>query len=131
MQSTALGARWPVRAMAGIAAGIVIVFVDNFWSAGEVSPIVVVALLLTATFFAGATWGERGWLAAATTWACIPLAHVFKHLLGMPDTLHPNTYISMLYLAGFCLVVSAIGFGLGLLVHRKAGSQWHRANTRL
>jgi asparagine N-glycosylation enzyme membrane subunit Stt3 len=114
----AIGAHWSVRLLAGGAAGLVIVFVDNVWAAGEVSPIVVVAFLLVATFLAAAAWGERGWLSAAATWACVPLAHVVKHLLGMPDTLQPNTYLSMLYLAGFCLVVSVIGFVLGLLVHR-------------
>jgi hypothetical protein len=78
---------------------------------------VIVALLLVVTFVAGAFWDPRGWLAAAATWACVPLAHLAKHLLGMPDTLHPNTHVSILYLAGFCLAVSAVGFALGLLVH--------------
>jgi hypothetical protein len=112
-----VGSGWPVRLATGLAAGIVIVVVDNFWSAGEVSPIVIVALLLVATFAVGASWGRRGWVAAAVTWACVPLAHVAKHLLGMSDTLHPNTYVSILFLAGFCLAVTAVGFGLGLVVH--------------
>ena len=34
----------------------------------------------------------------------------------MPDTLHPNTYLSVLYLAIFTLAVAIIGFGFGLLV---------------
>ena len=43
-----------------------------------------------------------------------------KHALGLPDTLHPNTYLSILYLAAFTLVVAIIGTGCGLLVHRFA-----------
>ncbi|MCK7498355.1 MAG: hypothetical protein MZW92_52780 [Comamonadaceae bacterium] len=35
------------------------------------------------------------------------LAHVAKQVLGLPDTLHPATYLSILYLALFTLVVAA------------------------
>lgn len=117
MASDEVGSGWPVRLATGLTAGIAIVVVDNFWSAGEVSPIAIVALLLVATFAAGASWGRRGWLAAVFAWVCVPLAHVAKHVLGMSDTLHPNTYMSILLLAGFCLVVTAIGLGLGVVAH--------------
>ena len=109
-------APWPMRAMVGLAAGVAIASVDNFWSRGEVSPIVIVVLLVLATASAAAFWGVRGWVCAIVAWACVPLAHAIKHLLGMPDTLHPNTYLSVLYLAIFTLAVAIIGFGFGLLV---------------
>jgi hypothetical protein len=105
---------------AGVVAGAAIVYVDNFAFAGEVSPIVIIALLLAAAAIAGATWGRRGWITAAVTWACVPLAHVVKHALGFPDTLHPNTNTSILYLAAFTLVIAAIGMGCGRLVRRLA-----------
>ena len=90
--------------------------VDNFAFEGEVSPIVIVVLLLAATAAAGAVWGRRGWVAAAAAWACVPSAHLVKHVLGLPDTLHPNTYTSILYLAAFTLVIALVGAGCGALV---------------
>ena len=105
---------------AGLAAGAAIVYVDNYAFEGEVSPIVVVAILLAASATAGAAWGRGGWVAAAVTWACVPLAHVFKRVQDMPDTLHPNTYMSILYLAAFTLVIATAGTACGLLVRRLA-----------
>ena len=105
---------------AGLVAGTAIVFVDNWAFEGEVSPIVIVALLLGATALAGAIWGRSGSVAAAATWACLPLVHVVKHALDMPDTLHPNTYRSILYLAAFTLAVATCGTGCGMLARRLA-----------
>jgi hypothetical protein len=112
--------KWPLHLGVGLIAGAAIVYVDNFAFAGEVSPIIIVALLLAATATAGAMWGRRGWLAAAVTWACVPLAHFVKHVLDLPDTLHPNTYTSILYLAVFTLVVATVGTACGVLVRRLA-----------
>jgi hypothetical protein len=117
MDSIDACSKWPVRLGAGLAAGAAIVFVDNFAFQGEVSPIIIVAMLLAAAAMIGAIWGRRGWVTAAAAWACVPLAHLVKHVLGLPDTLQPNTYTSILYLAAFTLVVSAIGVGCGVLVN--------------
>ena len=87
---------------------------------GEVSPIVIVALVVAATASEGALWGRSGSMAAAVTWACVPLAHVVKHVLELPDTLHPNTYTSIFYLAAFTLVVATVGTGSGVLARRFA-----------
>ena len=108
----------PMPLGVGIAAGAAIVYVDNFAFEGEVSPIIIVALLLAATAAAGFIWGRHGWVAAIAAWVCVPLAHLIKHLLGLPDTLHPNTYASILMLAAFTLVVAAIGTGCGVLLGR-------------
>jgi len=108
--------KWPTHLGVGLVAGAAIVYVDNCAFEGEVSPIIIVALLLAATAMAGAMWGRSGWIAAAVTWACVPLAHVVKHILELPDTLHPNTYTSILYLAAFTLVVATGGTGCGVLV---------------
>lgn len=102
----------------GILAGAAIVYVDNFAFAGEVSPIIIVAMLFAVTTTTGALWGRRGWLAALAAWACVPVAHVVKHVLGLPGTLQPNTYTSILYLAVFSLLVTSAGTGCGLLVRR-------------
>jgi asparagine N-glycosylation enzyme membrane subunit Stt3 len=62
-------------------------------------------MLLAVTTTAGALLGQRGWVAAAGTWVCVPLAHLVKHVLGLPDTVHPNTYASILLLAAFSLAL--------------------------
>jgi hypothetical protein len=59
-----------------------------------------------------------GLVTAGVMWACVPLAHVVKHALDLPDTLLPNTYTSILYLAGFTLMVALIGAGCGTFVRR-------------
>ena len=112
--------KWPMRLCVGLAAGIAVAWVDNFAFEGEVSPIVIVVMLLAATATIAAVWGRRGWATAAAAWLCVPLAHLIKHVLGLPDTLHPNTYTSILMLAAFTFVVAAFGTGAGMLIHRGA-----------
>ena len=112
--------KWPTHLVVGIVAGAAIVYVDNWAFEGEVSPIIIVTLLLAATAMAGAMWGRSGWSAAVVTWACVPLAHVVKHVLDLPDTLHPNTNTSILYLAGFTLVIAMGGTLFGVLVRKLA-----------
>jgi hypothetical protein len=118
--------KWPKLLGAGLVAGAVIVYVDNCASEGEVSPIIIIALLLAATAIAGAMWGRTGWVTAAVTWACVPLAHIVKHVLGLPDTLNPNTYTSILYLAAFTLGVAVAGTGCGVMVRRLASGPVRR-----
>lgn len=112
--------RLSTRIGIGLSAGAAIVYVDNFAFEGEVSPIVIVTMSLVTTATAGAMWRRRGWVTAAVAWACVPLAHVVKHALGLPDTLQPNTYTSILYLAVFSLVVATVGTVGGILVRRPA-----------
>lgn len=111
-----------LRLAAGAAAGVVVSAVDTFAFRGEVSPVVVVALLLAATAAAGAVWGWQGWAAAVMTGAAVPLTHVVKHAAGLPDTLQPNTWASIGTLAVFTLAVSAAGLCGGALL-RMAGAE--------
>lgn len=113
---------WQIRLLVGLIAGAVIVSVDNFAFQGEVSPIVIVILLLVSTVTLGVIWKWQAWVAVVTIWICVPMAHVVKHLLGLPDTLHPNTYNSIFMLAVFTFVVSAIGFLFGTLINRVSKS---------
>ena len=99
-----------------LAAGLGIAAVDAFGSRGEVSPIVIVAMLLSATAVIGFILPWRGWIAALATWLPVPLAHLLRLFLGLPDTLHPNKYPSAFKLAAFTLIVSAIGMGCGSIV---------------
>jgi hypothetical protein len=118
MNSGVIWARWWLRLGIGLAAGAAIAYVDDHAFGGEVSPSIIVALLLAATATAGAIWGRRAWVVSVAAWACVPLAHLIKHVLGLPDTLHPNTYASILLLAAFSLVVATAGTVCGELVHR-------------
>lgn len=110
--------KWPVRLGLGLGAGVAIASVDSYAFGGEVSPIVIVGLLVAATATAGAFWGGRGWVASLAAWACLPSAHLVKHVLDLPDTLHPNTYASILLLAAFSLVVAMVGTGIGALIRK-------------
>ena len=118
MNATDITLRWPVLASVGVVAGAAIAAVDNFAFGGEVSPILIVVMLLAATGIAGLVWDRRGWVAAAAAWICVPLAHLIKHVLGLPDTVQPNTYTSILMLAAFTLAVATIGTGCGILLRR-------------
>jgi hypothetical protein len=111
------------RIAVGLIAGAGLAVVDNFAFGGEVSPIVIVGMLLIFAGAIGLAWGTRGIIAGAIAWAWLPLAHLVKKVLHLPDTLQPNTYASILKLAAFSLVVTAIGFGLGLLLHRLAAKK--------
>lgn len=112
-----------VRGAAGIAAGIVIAAVDNFAFEGEVSPIVIVLLLIAATGIFGAVWGWRGWMAAGSTWFIIPFVHAVKYLFGLPDTIQPNTAGSIMMLAGFTFVIAGIGLAIGAALHKADGGE--------
>jgi hypothetical protein len=110
--------KWPTHLGVGIVSGAAIVYIDNCAFEGEASPIIIVAMLLVVTALAGAWWGRGGWVSAAITWAFIPLAHIVKHVFGLPDTLNPNTYASILFLGAFTLVVATCGTGCGVLLHK-------------
>jgi hypothetical protein len=109
---------WKLRLLVGLILGTIIVTVDNVAFQGEVSPIVIVILLLVATVTVGWLWGWRAWISVAALWAGVPLAHAFKLLLGLPDTLYPNTSASILLLALFTFAVSTTGFLIGVLFHK-------------
>jgi hypothetical protein len=109
---------WRRKFAAGLAAGAVIAYVDNVTFEGEVSPFVIVGMLFATTTTAVGIWGRRGWITAAAAWICVPLIHLVKHVLSLPDTLHPNTYTSILMLGAFTFVVAALGAGIGMLIHK-------------
>jgi hypothetical protein len=75
-------------------------------------------MLVIVTAVSGFIWGWRGWLVTYSTWLCIPFVHLIKHIFGLPDTLHPNTYSSIMMLGAFTLVVSTMGLGSGLLFRK-------------
>jgi hypothetical protein len=108
---------WGLLGVAAVA-GCAISAVENFAFQGEISPIVIVALLLLASGSLGLAVGMRRWWCAVAVWFWIPAAHVVKHILGLADTLHPNTYASIAALAAFTLVVCGIGLCAGAAIRR-------------
>jgi hypothetical protein len=123
-------AKWPVLLGVAVVAGAAIAAVDNFACKGEVSPIVIVVLLFATTASLGVIGGRRGWTAALVVWAWVPSVHLVKHVLGLPDSLHPNTYASILMLALFSLAVAALGTGCGVLARGLAvGSERHAVGS--
>ena len=111
-----------IRVGIGLIAGAGIAAVDNFAFGGEVSPIVIVGMLLVFGAAVGILWGGRAAIAAAIAWVWLPMAHLLKHMMRLPDTIHPNTYASLLKLGAFTFVVTAIGLGFGLAFRRL--SRW-------
>jgi hypothetical protein len=112
-----------IRVGTGVIVGAGIAAVDNFAFGGEVSPIVIVGMLLVFGAAVGMIWGARAVVAAAMAWVCLPMAHFLKHLLRLPDTIHPNNYASLLKLGAFTFVVTAIGLGFGLAFRRLLGRE--------
>jgi hypothetical protein len=107
-----------VRIGIGLIVGAGIASVDNLAFGGEASPILVVGMLLAFAATAGIAWGGRATVPTAAGWSWLPLVHLVKHMFAMPDTIHPNTYASILKLAAFSLVIVAIGLGLGVGLRR-------------
>ena len=117
--------KWLIPFCFGLAAGCAIAWIDNVAFQGEVSPIVIVVILFIAAFIAMLVWGRQGWVAAAATWVLVPSAHLAKHILGMSDTLHPNTYTSIAKLAAFTLFITAFGAAAGFMIHiHNPPSEW-------
>jgi hypothetical protein len=111
-----------VRGVLATVVGLVIAGVDNLVFEGEVSPIVIVGLLLVASAVMAALWRAQGALLTGVVWLWLPLPHVVKKMLGLHDTLHPNTYASIAKLAIFSLVVVAVGDAVGLALRRSTHS---------
>ena len=120
MRMRSVSTAWPGLLGVAVALGLTIAAVDNFALGGEVSPMIVVAMLLGATATVGVLGSRRAWAAALALWAWVPLAHLAKHVLGVPDTLHPNTYTSILKLGVFSLAVAMVGTAGGVLLRRVA-----------
>ncbi len=110
-----------VRCVIAAVVGLVIAGVDNLAFEGEVGPIVIVGMLLTGSAVMTTVWRTQGALLAGVVWLWLPLSHLVKKMLGLPDTLHPNTYASILKLAIFSLVVVAVGDAIGLALRRLNG----------
>jgi hypothetical protein len=105
-----------MRIAIALALGAAIAAVDNYAFGGEISVVVIFGLLLLGTGLVGFVWRTRGLLAAALLWACIPAAHLINHVFGLPDTIQPNTYASILKLAAVTFAVAVVGTACGTAI---------------
>jgi hypothetical protein len=110
-----------LRPTVGLLIGAVLVYLDGYAFSGETGPIVTIGCLLVATVSLSLTWSTGAWVAASIAWVMLPLGHVIKHSLGIPDTIQPNTYISIAGLAAVTLIAATLGGGLGLLIRQLSG----------
>lgn len=109
---------WQRQIVIGIVVGLTISIIDNYAFKGEVSPTVIVIMLLAASGFSGLLFGWDGWFTVFVMWLFIPGTHLIKYFFNLPDTLHPDTLNSIIKLGIFSFVVSAVGFGTGVMVRR-------------
>lgn len=107
-----------IRVFTGLIIGAIIAYVDNVLYEGEISPIVIVILLLTATIGFGFLWKWKSLIGVTLIWLWLPMTHVVKKVLELPDTLHPNTYKSILMFTAFTFAVSSIGLLLGVSINK-------------
>lgn len=112
IRSASTGQRVTIAAVAGV----IIASVDNFAFGGEVSPVLIVGMLLAATGVAGYLWGASGAAAVAIIWVFVPAAHLVNLALGLPDSLHPHTYGSAMKLAAFTAIVAVFGAACGAAI---------------
>lgn len=99
-------------------AGAAITALDTFAFHGEVSPIVIVFSILAVTITIGVLFGARGFLPELLLWVWLPASHLVKHIFGLADTIHPNTYKSIAMLAAFSLAVTWLGVGIGAAIRK-------------
>jgi len=102
----------------GLLAGVIIALADNFAADGQISPAVIVILLLISSTGAGIIWDNAGWIASAITWIFLPSAHLVGLFFRLPDTLHPAASASILKIAMFSMIIAAAGTATGILIRR-------------
>ncbi len=103
-----------------LAGGLLISAVDNFAAGGEISPLMILPLLVVGAALLGGVWGFRAAPALVCFWFPLPAAHAVKRILGLRDTLHPNTYASIAMLAIFSFGLCAVTFGIASGIRRLA-----------
>jgi hypothetical protein len=105
---------------AAILLGLAIVGVDLFADGGEISPAVVLALLLTAGAIVGAIHKRFSLLLAVLTAVSLPVVHLALHISGRKTTLQPDTVASILMVGLVAGCAATIGVLIGAAARRTA-----------
>ena len=106
--------------LTAIVLGLIIVCVDLFADRGEISPAVVLALLLSAGAIVGAIHKRFSVLLAVLTAVSLPGIHLALHLAGRKTTLQPDTVTSILMVGVVAVCAATIGVLIGAAARRTA-----------
>jgi hypothetical protein len=102
-----------LKYVAAVIIGLIISAVDNYAFGGEITPMVVILLLLLSTSGMSVIVNAKAYLISIIIWFFLPAVHLIKHIFGLSDTIEPNTYQSILLLALVTFLICQIGFLVG------------------
>lgn len=104
--------------LTAIILGLVVVCVDLFADRGEISPAVVLVLILIAGAIVGAIHGRFSLVLAVLTAVSLPAIHLALHLAGRKTTLQPDTVTSILMVGLVAVCAATIGVLIGAAARR-------------
>lgn len=84
---------------------------------------VIIALWILAGGVLGAMGTFKPWRWALIVALGVPAIHLLRQVLGLPDNMHPNTYLTILLIGGVALCASLAGAYSGALVRSTLSGQ--------
>lgn len=109
---------WQKQIVIGLIIGLTISVIDNYAFKDELSPVVLVLMLLTVSGFSGLLFGWHGWFTVFIIWLFVPATNFIKYIFDLKSTLHPNTINSILKFTLFSFAITVIGFAIGVILRR-------------
>jgi len=107
-----------IKYIAAIVIGLFISALDNYAFEGEISPIFIIMLLFLFSSGMALIINTEAYILSIIIWVFLPAVHFIKHLLGLSDSIQPNTYESILLLALVTFAVSQVGFMVGCTIRK-------------
>jgi hypothetical protein len=104
----------------GVLSGLLVAWLDVRAPWGDDSAKVVLLLWVAVTGPLGYLRPRRPWRWALVVGPWLPLTHLARHVLGMPDMIHPNTYATILLLFPVSVAACSLGAYGGALLRRVA-----------
>jgi len=110
-----------VAAIVGLVAGLAVAVLESS-GGGAVRPVVVVALLIVASLALGLRWGWAGWPGALAAALPVPVLHLARLVLGLPDVIRPGTLDAIAMMALFDVAVCGAGLAAGAVLRLAASN---------
>jgi hypothetical protein len=98
--------------------GILVGVIDQVAPFGDDSSKLTILLWLLASGSLGFVMPRRPWQWGTLVGPWLTLIHLLVHALGLPDSIHPNTYAAILLLFPVSLAVCFVGAHGGALARR-------------